>query len=58
MLSDMPRLQKISVLAWRVLLVFEWSKEIIWKAADAFGKEGEEKNRLEEDINGSTSPRK
>lgn len=42
-LSDLSRLQSISMLAWRVLLVFDWPKETIWKAADAFGKEGNRK---------------
>lgn len=57
----MSRLHKTSVLAWPVLLVFEWPEEIIWKVADAFGKEGKwEKieEDIEEDINRSAGPRK
>lgn len=38
-LSDTSRPQRISTLAWCVLLIFEWLKEIIWKVAGAFGKE-------------------
>lgn len=57
----MSRLHKTSVLAWPVLLVFEWPEEIIWKVADTFGKEGKwEKieEDIEEDINRSAGPRK
>jgi len=47
MLSDMSRLQRISVLAWRVLLGFEWPKETIWKAVPLEKRERGKKTQIE-----------